>query len=333
MWDKFLASLNRLYRPQVWLVLLAIQSIAVAADDVPLKPGVPALTISFDRPAADWEREGLPIGNGAMGAVVMGGLDVDRLQFNEKTLWTGGPGSKQGYDFGIAPESQATKLAAVRNTLAEKGAIEPEVVAKELGRKTIGYGDYQNFGELILKLPSGAGVTGYRRELDLDNGLVRVSYVQGGVRYLREYFASYPDGVIVVRLSADQPGKINFNAALSIPDHRSVQVQVKNGRISAQGSLQDNGLKYEAAVQVIASNKQVDSDGKAVRVSGADSAVLVLTAGTNYAQQYPKYRGKDPHLAVNAILDKASKKSFPALLANHQNDYHSLFNRVSLNLG
>jgi alpha-L-fucosidase 2 len=175
MWDRFLVflqSFSRVYRSLVWLVLLAVQSMAVAAIDLPLKSELPALKILFDKPATDWEREGLPIGNGAMGAVVMGGLDVDRLQFNEKTLWTGGPGSKQGYDFGIAPESQTTKLAAVRNTLVEKGAIEPEAVAKELGRKTIGYGDYQNFGELILNLPSAVGVTDYRRELDLDNGLV-----------------------------------------------------------------------------------------------------------------------------------------------------------------
>ena len=345
MWDRFLASLllNRLCRPRVWLVLFAVQSAFVAADKVPLAPELPALKITFDKPAADWEREGLPIGNGAMGAVVMGGLEVDRLQFNEKTLWTGGPGSKQGYDFGIAPESQANKLAAVRNTLVEKGAMEPEAVAKELGRKTIGYGDYQNFGELILNLPSAVGATEYRRELDLDNGLVRVTYQQNGVRYLREYFASYPDGVIAVRLSADKPGKINLNTtfniatlnstALNTSDNRSVQTSIKNGRINVQGSLHDNGLKYEAAVQVIAFNETVNSDDKSVSVSGADSVVLLLTAGTNYAQQYPNYRGKDPHAAVNTVLDKASKKSFSALLANHQRDYHRLFNRVSLNIG
>lgn len=336
MWDRFLVFLqlfSRVYRSLVWLVLLAVQSMAVAAIDLPLKPELPALKIQFDKPATDWEREGLPIGNGAMGAVVMGGIDVDRLQFNEKTLWTGGPGSKQGYDFGIAPESQTAKLAVVRNTLVEKGAMEPEAVAKDLGRKTIGYGDYQNFGELVLHLPKADGVTDYRRELDLDNGLVRVSYLQEGVRYVREYFASYPDGVIVVRLSADQPAKINLIASLNIPENRSVQTTVKDGRISAQGSLQDNGLKYETAVQVIAPHKLITSDDKSVTVNGADSVVLLLKAGTDYQQQYPKYRSKDPHSVINVALDKASKKSFSALLANHQSDYHALFNRVSLNIG
>jgi alpha-L-fucosidase 2 len=333
VWGKFL--LKHLCTPVVCAALLSTHNVGVAAPaaDVLSASNTAALKILFDKPAADWEREGLPIGNGAMGAVVMGGLEVDRLQFNEKTLWTGGPGSKQGYDFGVAPESQVSKLAAVRKTLAEKGAIEPEAVAKELGHKITGYGDYQNFGELILNLPSAAGATDYRRELDLENGLVRVSYQQDGVHYLREYFASYPDGVIVVRLSADQPGKIHLAVALNIPDNRSVETHVKNGRIHVQGNLHDNGLRYAAAVQVVASNKNLISDDKSVQVKGADSVVLILTAGTNYAQQHPVYRGKDPQSVVNQILDNAHKKSFDELFAKHQNDYQTLFNRVSLNLG
>lgn len=329
MWDKLLAALQQCkgYRHLLLLALLGVQAIALADDDT-----APALKITFDKPAADWEREGLPIGNGALGAVVMGGVDVDHLQFNEKTLWTGGPGSKQGYDFGIPAESQTAKLTAVRNTLVEKGEMEPDAVAKELGHKTIGYGDYQNFGELALSFPQASAVSDYRRELDLNNGLVRVSYTQDGVHYLREYFASFPDGIIVVRISADQPKKINFTVALNIPDNRSVQTQVKNGRINVQGVLQDNGLHYEAAVQVVANNQLVNKD-KSVEVVAADSAFVILSAGTNYAQQYPVYRGKDPHAAVTIALDNASKKSFQALLANHQVDYHQLFNRVALNIG
>lgn len=323
-------SLRLLIRlPRFVLATLLVIPACVLAD----KPiSVPALKIWFDKSAADWEREGLPIGNGALGAVVMGGVELDNLQFNEKTLWTGGPASKQGYDFGVSAESQTTKLAAVRNTLVEKGEMEPEAVAKTLGHKTIGYGDYQNFGELALSFPQASAVSDYRRELDLNNGLVRVSYSQDGVHYLREYFASFPDGVIVVHISADQPGKINFTAALNIPDNRSVQARIENGRISAQGALQDNGLLYEAAVQVIANNQLVNKD-KSVAVVAADSAVVILSAGTNYAQKYPIYRGNDPHAAVNSAVEKASKKSFQLLLANHQADYRQLFNRVALNIG
>ncbi len=333
MWNRSLALLHLLKVGQFAVLLLsAVPVIGLAAvSDFELPSS--GLKISFDRPAADWEREGLPIGNGALGAVVMGGVDREHLQFNEKTLWTGGPGSKQGYDFGIPAESQQAKLIAVRNTLVEKGAMEPDAVAKELGRKTIGYGDYQNFGELVLSFPAGSVVTHYRRELDLDNGMVRVSYEQDGVSYLREYFASYPDGVIVVRISADQPKKVHFTAALTIPDNRSPRTQVNNGRISVQGLLQDNGLNYEAAAQLLAVKGQLTNSAKSVSVVAADSALIVLSAGTNYAQHYPDYRGKNPHAIVRNALDKASEKSFQALLASHQVDYKTLFNRVALNIG
>jgi len=329
MWDGLLAALqqSKHYRHFVVLTFLGAQSIAFAAE-----ASVPALKITFDKPASDWEREGLPIGNGALGAVVMGGVDVDHLQFNEKTLWTGGPGSKQGYDFGIPSESQVTKLAAVRNTLTQKGEMAPEVVAKELGHKTIGYGDYQNFGELALSFSDTSPVSDYRRELDLNDGVVRVTYTQNGVHYLREYFASFPDGVIAVRISADQPKKINFSAALNIPDNRSVETKVNQGRISARGALHDNGLRYETAVQIITNNQPVNKE-KSIDVVAADSAFIVLSAGTNYAQQYPDYRGKDPHIAVASALDKISKKSFQMLLENHEDDYHQLFNRVVLDIG
>jgi alpha-L-fucosidase 2 len=329
MWNRSLAAFqqSKPYRQLFLLAFLSAHPAVLAAEAL-----APALKITFEKPATDWEREGLPIGNGALGAVVMGGVEVDRLQFNEKTLWTGGPGSKQGYDFGISTESQATKLAAVRNTLTKKGEMEPDAVAKELGHNTIGYGDYQNFGELILSFPDAAAISDYRRELDLKDGVVRVSYTQEGVHYLREYFASFPDGVIAVRISADRAKKINFTAALNIPDNRSVQTQVKNGRISARGALQDNGLQYEVAVQVIANNQLAKND-KTVAVVAADSAFIVLSAGTNYAQKYPNYRGKAPHAAVMAALHNASKKSFQILLANHQADYHELFNRVALDIG
>jgi alpha-L-fucosidase 2 len=291
------------------------------------------LQITFDKPAVDWEREGLPIGNGAMGAVVMGAVDAEHLQFNEKTLWTGGPGSKQGYDFGIPSQPQTEKLATVRQALAEKGAMDPVDVAKLLGRKTIGYGDYQNFGELLLSFPQQGTVTQYQRNLDLNNSLASVSYTQNGIHYLREYFASYPDSVIAVRISADQPGKVSLTAALNIPDNRSVQTLVNAGRINASGALQDNGLKYEAGIQVLATGGKLEQSGDKLQVSNADEVVILLAAATDYKQHYPDYRGGNPHALVTAKLDQSQKKSYANLLKVHQDDYHQIFNRVNLDIG
>lgn len=295
--------------------------------------GEPGLHIAFDKPAADWEREGLPIGNGAMGAVVMGAVDAEHLQFNEKTLWTGGPGSKQGYDFGIPADAQAEKLASVRKTLTEKGFMEPTDVAKMLGHKTIGYGDYQNFGELLLSFPQQGAVTNYQRNLDLNNSLASVSYTQNGVHYLREYFASYPDSIIAVRISADQPGKVSLTAALNVPDNRSAQTQVAVGRINVSGALQDNGLKYEAGAQVSTIGGKLEQAGDKLQVSNADSVVILLTAATDYVQHYPDYRGGNPHKTVTGKLDKSQKKTYAELLKAHQADYHQIFDRVNLDIG
>src|SRR5688500_9057862 len=209
------------------------------------------LTIRFDAPASDWEREALPIGNGALGAMIVGGVAEDRLQFNEKTLWTGGPGSRQGYDFGWPERSMASSVERVGREIDKKGSLTPEYVAAKLGRKTRGYGDYQSFGELVL-LVNGAGeVSEYRRELDLQRGVGRVSYMRDGVRFTREYFASYPDGVIVVRLTADQPNRISFRARLAVPDNRTAEYSSSNGELAVVGSLLDNGLKYAAAAMVL----------------------------------------------------------------------------------
>ncbi|WP_308375593.1 glycoside hydrolase family 95 protein [Microbulbifer sp. RZ01] len=289
-------------------------------------------TLWFDRPAQDWERESLPIGNGAMGAAVQGGIAVDHLQFNEKTLWTGGPGS-EGYDFGLPREPQTKALEQVRETLAREGALSPKAVAAELGREVTAYGNYQSFGELLLQFPQKEEeASDYRRELDIANAVARVSYRSGDTNYTREYFASYPDRVIAVHLRADRKGKISFKASLRLPDNRSAELTTADGRITASGQLHDNGLHYETQLRVIAEGGKVSRNGNGISVTGADSATLLLAAGTDYASDYPHYRGPNPHRMVEAGIGRASRKGYPALLADHIADHRALFDRVQLNL-
>lgn len=308
------------------LLLTSLPSDAAAAPD--------ALTLWYDHPAADWEREGLPIGNGAMGAMLLGGVAEDDIQFNEKTLWTGGPGSSQGYDFGWPADSLVPALKTVRDRIDRSKRLEPEDVAAVLGHKARGYGDYQSFGSVVLKIPGGSAVTGYRRELDIGHAIARLRYAQGGVHYLREYFADYPDRVIVIRLSADKPHKISFSAALDVPDNRTVERNAKNGRISISGALADNGLGYEAQLQILAKGgRSADLANGAVGVSGADSAVLILAAKTNYAMHYPDYRGPDPHASAQRDVDLAAAKPYRQLLAGHEKDYRDLFGRLTLDIG
>lgn len=293
-----------------------------------------ALTLWYSAPATDWEQQGLPIGNGAMGAVVTGQVATDEIQFNEKTLWTGGPGAVGGYN-GSLPEKPETKaLADVRALLGKDPKLAPEVAAKMLGQDEKSPGDYQNFGSLMLHFADpSAQVTDYRRSLDIGKAVAQVEYRAGGVQYRRTYFTSYPDGVIVIKLEADKPGHISFKADFAIPDNRSVKAVAHGGRVSVTGALKDNGLKYEAAAQVLnQGGTRQDADG-AVTVSGANTVIVILKAGTNYAVKYPEYRGADPHAGLSAALDQAAAKSYDVLLARHEKDYGALFDRMHLNIG
>lgn len=291
-------------------------------------------SIWFDAPASDWEREGLPIGNGALGAVIAGGVARDLIQFNEKTLWTGGPGAA-GYNFGWPEKAQGDAIAAVRNTINTEGSITPEVAAKLLGHKISAYGDYQTFGDLIIESnKNDSDVSRYRRELSLGDAQVTVSYEQGGVQYRREYLASYPDGVIAVKYSADQPASISFTASLQVPDNRDLNVAIKQGRITASGKLHSNGLQFETQIQLLNQGGELRViEGNKIQITAADSVVILLAAGTDYAQTYPQYRGVHPHKRLHNNITKASKKTFAQLQAVHRADYQALFNRVALDIG
>lgn len=300
------------------------------------------LRLYFDQPASDWEREGLPIGNGAMGVVITGELTHEVIQFNEKTLWTGGPSAAGGYDAGIPTKSKATELRKLRNNLQQQGSMSPEAVAEVLGQKISGYGDYQNFGELLLDFTApnitAEKITNYRRELDLERAVASVTYTQGGVDFRREYFASYPDGVVVVRISANKPNSIHVQASLASADNRSAHIKVQQGRITQTGALNNNGLRYQTQVQMLLDGGETTeltqaNSATGLAIKNATSVVFLLVAGTDYAQAYPHYRGAHPQARLQAQLDAASQKSYAELLSNHLRDYRTLFNRVQLDIG
>ncbi|WP_095756459.1 glycoside hydrolase family 95 protein [Streptomyces xinghaiensis] len=294
--------------------------------------------LRYDRPAADWEREALPLGNGALGAMVFGTVPTERLQFNEKTLWTGGPGSTAGYDHGNWPAPRPGALEEVRRRIDASGSLDPEEAAALLGRPRRGYGAYQPFGDVWLDLPPGAhgAPVRYRRALDLRTALATVRHTDDrGVTHRRTFFASHPAGVLVGRLGADRPGSTGFTLRVTTPeDDRDVTVTAAGGRITVRGTLHDNGLLFEAQLRVIADGgTRRDGDDGRVSVEGADRAWFVLAAGTDYADTHPHYRGDDPHPRVTTAVDRAVRRGPRGLLAEHTADHRQLFDRVRLDLG
>ncbi|WP_243866325.1 glycosyl hydrolase family 95 catalytic domain-containing protein [Actinophytocola oryzae] len=292
------------------------------------------MTLWYDEPATDWESQSLPIGNGALGMSVFGGVRTEQLQFNEKTLWTGGPGSP-GYDFGNWHQPRPGAIAQVQDRISAEQQVTPEWVAGVLGQPKTGFGSYQTFGDVRLTQPEEpADVTGYRRSLDIGASVAGVSYESGGVTFSREYFASAADDVIVARVGAGRRGKVSFTTSITAPDNRSKAVTARNGRITFAGNLTDNGMRFES--QLLVRNDggtRTDNADGTVTVANADSVTLVLAAGTDYSLTYPTYRGADPHRSVTHRVDAAGRKSFQALKAAHTADYRRLFDRVSLDVG
>lgn len=288
----------------------------------------------YATPAADWERETLPIGSGALGATVFGTLASERLQFNEKTLWTGGPGSVQGYDHGNWREPRPGAITAVQDDLDAQTTLDPDAVAARLGRPRVGYGAHQTFGDLYFDVPGAPATTpdDYRRELDLDNAVASVVYTHQQVRHQREFFASHPDGVIAGRFSADRPGSVTFTLRHGSP-RTDFTATAADGTLTVRGALADNGLRFEAQIRVRSKGGTVTSNADGtITVTGADSAWFVLAAGTDYADTYPDYRGPDPHATLTRTVEKAGDRYEP-LLTRHVRDHRALFRRVSLDIG
>lgn len=284
-------------------------------------------------PPEAWEAQALPVGNGAMGAMIFGGVEQERIPFNEKSLWTGGPASKQGYSFGNRPGAAAC-LPQVR-ALVRAGRKEEalSLAQKELTGDARGFGSYQAFGTILLNFPGHSSPQTYCRALDLERAVSRVCYTLAGTAYRREAFCSYPDQVLAVRLTADAPGALTVSIRLEAAQPGARALCAANTLVLA-GELWDNGMAYEAQLMVLPTGGRLAASGDgALHLYDADEAVLLLACGTDYQNAYPGYKGRHPHREICSRLHRAAARGWPALLRRHQRDYGDLFGRVALHLG
>jgi hypothetical protein len=212
-----------------------------------------------------------------------------------------------------------------------------------------GLGGLTSFAEIKLRFGHDA-VTNYRRSLNLNEGVAYVQYRVDGLTYTREYFISYPDEVLVMRVSADKPGAVSFTLAPEIPylnslraeDKRTGTVVAAGNRIVLSGSLPNENNNYEAQFRVLNEGGKISAGADTITVSKADSVTVVMAAGTNYELSsavfmLPPDKKLDPsefpHERLNKILDAAEAKGPDALRQRHIEDHQGLFGRVSLRLG
>jgi len=310
------------------IVLLDINTFSVSAVTAQITMPDNSNPLWYPQPAKHWMSQALPIGNGRMGAMIFGGVPSERIQFNEQTLWSGRQRDDNRPD-ALPALAEVQKLIESGNKWKEA----EELANQKLTADGKAFGAYQAFGDVFVDFEHGdEPAKEYRRALDLDRAVASVEYLVGGVKYRREYFASFPDRVLVFRFSADQPKSLKMRVRVESP-HGNKQITVEDDSIVLRGRIGPDGLKFESRLGIIASGGKVTIDGTALRISEADEVTIILAAGTDYAQQYPTYRGADPEALVTKQLANAMTKGGDKLLMSHLADYRGLFDRVVLKLG
>lgn len=289
----------------------------------------PALSLWYSRAAKEW-LEALPVGNGRLGAMVFGEVAEERLQLNEGTVWAGGP-----HDY-ANPDGPAALPEIRRLIFAGEWVAAQQLADQKFSGKPQGQAPYQTVGDLKLTFPDRASEpTGYRRSLDLNTAIARTEYTVNGVRHTREVFASYPDQVVIVRLTADRPGQVTFTAAFSTPMQATASGR-RDTTIALSGKGSEAGgtpgaVRFTALAHAQTEGGTAEVKGNQIVVTAADSVTLLISMASSY-RSYADVSG-DADAIAQKHLEAAARKKFDRLRRDHVADYRKLFGRVTLALG
>lgn len=278
----------------------------------------------YAQPAKVW-MESLPIGNGRLGAMTYGGIEEEKLALNESTMWSGQYNENQNKPFGREKMNQLRKLF-FEGKLSEGNRI----AGDNLHGNQTSFGTHLPIGDLKMQFiyPEGK-VTDYRRSLSLDEAVSSVSFNSGGVNYKREYFATNPDNVLVLRLTADKQKSITMNMGLDLM--RQADLSVENNQLVFTGKVDfplhgPGGVCFEGRIAVLADNGEVKMEQSGVSIKEADTVTLIVDVRTDYKS--PDYKT----LCADGV-EKAAVKSYDELKQAHIKDYNTLYNRVSIHFG
>jgi alpha-L-fucosidase 2 len=296
-----------------------------------------SLRLTYDKPAAEWS-EALPVGNGRIGAMDFGGTQEEHLQVNEGTLWGGGP-----HDY-VNPEAYS-HLKEIQQLIFSGKIDEAQKLASSLMGKPPLLMPYQPFCDIRLHSSEPEQTKDYRRELNLDEAIAETDYTIGATRYRREVFISYPDQVLVIRITSSQRGQISFGLSLESPQpgarvesaandtlQLNGQIQPRhNPPYSWTGSWEEPGMRFAAVLKVSTEGGSVRTAGDHLDVSGADAVTILFSNATSFRS----YRdiGGDALAAAQGYVQRASSHSYDQLLQRHENDFQRIFSRVRLSLG
>lgn len=303
-------------------------------------------------PDREWENASLPIGNGSLGANILGSVAAERITLNEKTLWKGGPNTAGGADYYWKVNKQsASVMEEIRQAFTDGDYKKAELLTRknfnglahyEEGDETpFRFGSFTTMGEIYVETGlSEIGMSDYYRALSLDSAMVVVSFKKDNTRYMRKYFISYPDSVMAMKFTANKTGKQNLvlRYCPNSEAKSSLCADDTDGLLYT-GVLENNGMKFAIRIKAITKGGTTTVEQDRLIVKDADEVVFLLTADTDYKMNFqpdfkdPKtYVGSDPEQTTRKTMEGAIRKGYDELYRAHEADYTSLFNRVKLQL-
>lgn len=294
----------------------------------------------YNQPAKSWMTEALPIGNGYMGAMFFGGIEEERIQFNEESLWSGGKGEWEEYNGGN--RNGAHKYLPEVRRLLDEGKFDE---AHQLANKELtgvikanngnsvweGYGAYQSFADVFVKTKHKGQVQEYRRELNISEAIGSVAYKAGNVNHKRKYFASYPKRVLVFRYENDDPNGVDYQIRHESL-HKDIEVTFVDKQLIIDGHLENNNMGFESRM-LVDTDGVVEFDKGELTIKSAKYISLYLSAATDYVNDYPDYTGRDYKALNEKLIANVKSSSYEDILTEHIDDYTSLYSRMSFQLG
>lgn len=320
--------------------LLPVALLSCAGGQPPAK-NQSSTILYMDQPAASWY-EATPIGNGRLGGMVYGGVTKDTIRTNDDTFWSGEPRDLQ------RPGAYKC-LPEIRKLLLEEKNLEAQEL---IDKHMLGpwNQNYMPLADILLEWPGDGNVSGYRRELDLNRGVVTITYTQNGVNYKRELFASYPDQALVMNISADKKNAVEFFAGLGSQINSRTKVEGDQIVINGQAPWhtdpnytgvhppvykEGKGMRFEGRLLVRQEGGTISAQDDKLHVKDAASATITFIAATSFNgfDKDPAINGKDEKAICKKYLSSLETKKYPDLYKAHLADYSSLFGRVSIDLG
>ncbi len=307
---------------------------------------------SWMNPDKEWEDASLPIGNGSLGANILGSIAAERITLNEKTLWKGGPNTAGGPDYYWKVNKQsAPVMGEIRQAFADGDYEKAELLTRknfnglahyeERDETPFRFGAFTTMGEIYVETGlSEIGMSDYYRALSLDSAMAVVSFKKDDTRYMRKYFISYPDSVMVMKFAADKTGKQNLILRYCPNSEAKSRLRAEGtDGLLYTGVLENNGMKFAIRVKAMVKGGTTAVEQDHLIVRDADEVVFLLTADTDYKMIFqpdfkdPKtYVGSDPEQMTRKTMEEAARKGYDELYRAHEADYTSLFNRVKLQL-